>query len=431
MSASAGQEPRRGPGRPQKPQGDPSSALARLGGLMRCLRNDRGLTLMSLGALTGYSWQHLGAVERGQAVPSEMVVATCERVLAAGGQLADQFPAVVREQASHRHQREAARREGMTGPDPRDWVQLAAVARRPSSVSATLVDELEQITSRQRVLYHELSSAEMLIPVEAHLGLLASLLRGTQPEPARHRIASAAVEAAGFAAWLWFDIGDHFKTATLYEMAASLRAEAGNPALGSYVTGYRALTAEASGRTGEAVGHAEAARHQAPTATSRLARSWLCAVAAHTHALTGDRRTVLKLLGQARDHLDAAQGREEWMYDFDHSALAAYRGQSHLRVGQPRQAMAAFEEGLASLPPGCQRRRALLAIGLAEARLSESDLDMGMHHASSALTTFAMLGSGAGLGRVQRFRGLLAQAGHQREARELDQRIRGHWARLT
>lgn len=119
------------------------------------------------------------------------------------------------------------------------------------------------------------------------------------------------------------------------------------------------------------------------------------------------------------------------MYDFDHSALAAYRGQSHLRVGQPRQAMAAFEEGLASLPPGCQRRRALLAIGLAEARLSESDLDMGMHHASSALTTFAMLGSGAGLGRVQRFRGLLAQAGHQREARELDQRIRGHWARLT
>ena len=35
-----------------------------------------------------------------------------------------------------------------------------------------------------------------------------------------------------------------------------------------------------------------------------------------------------------------------------------------------------------------------------------------------------------GLGPVQRFRGLLAQAGHQREARELDQQIRGHWARL-
>jgi tetratricopeptide (TPR) repeat protein len=293
-------------------------------------------------------------------------------------------------------------------------------------VSIALVEELEQITDRQRVLYHELSSAEMLNTVEAHLSLLVSLMRGTQPEPVRHRIASAAVEAAGFAAWLWFDLGDQFKMDTLYEMATGLLKETGNPALGSYITGYRALAAEASGLGYEAVRHAETAMYRAPLTTSRLARSWLSAIAANTVALTGDRRRALELLGQARDHLDAAQDKEEWMYDFDHSALAAYRGQCHLRLGQPCEAMAAFEAGLAELPHGCERRGALLAIGLAEACLHGQALDAAIHCAHQALGIFATCGSTAGLLRVQKFRSLLAAAGYQRQARDLDQQVRDY-----
>jgi hypothetical protein len=422
------QRTRRGPGRPPKPQQHAGSALAQLGGLIRCLRGDRGLTLMSLGALTGYSWQHLGAVERGQVVPSEAVIVACERVLAAGGQLAAAFPVVVREQASRRHNREASRRDVSTGAD---WCRLAAAARRPSVVSSALVEDLEQISARQRVLYHELSSAEMLVSVEAHLGLLASLMRGTQPEPVRHRVASAAVEAAGFAAWLWLDLGDQFKMGMRYKMAAGLIEEAGNPALGSYITGYRALAAEASGSGCEAIRHAETAMSQAPAATSRLARSWLSAVRASTVALTGDHRVTLDMLGQARDHLDAAQDKEEWMYDFDHSALAEYQGQCHLRLGQAREAMAAFEAGLAELPPGCDRRRAFLAVGVAEACVHGQAPDAAVHHAYQALEVFAARGSTAGLLHVQRFRGLLAAAGYLREARELDQRIRDYLGNQT
>jgi hypothetical protein len=64
------------------------------------------------------------------------------------------------------------------------------------------------ITDRQRRLYHELSSAEMMVHVQVHVGLLMSLLDSPQPDVLRHRIASAAAEAAGFAAWLWYDLGD-------------------------------------------------------------------------------------------------------------------------------------------------------------------------------------------------------------------------------
>ena len=424
-------QPARGPGRPPKPPENSSSALAQLGGLVRCLRGERELTLMSLGKLTGYSWQHLSAVERGEVVPSEAVVVGCESALAAGGQLAALYPAVVREQASHRHGREAARRGDAVRTDlDVEWARLGAAARQPSATSISLVEELEQITDRQRVLYHELSSAEIVVSVEAHLSLLVSLLRRTQPEPLRHRIASAAVEAAGFAAWLWLDLGDQFKMGALYKMAGDLFTESGNPALAAYITGYRALAAEAWGLGREAVHQAEAARDRAPAGTSQLVRSWLSAVGADALALTGD-RCALNLLGEACGHLEAAQGKEEWMYDFDHSALAAYRGQCHLRLGQTREAMGAFEAGLTSLPPSCDRRGAFLAIGLAEACLAERMVDAATHYAQRALTVFAMSGSLAGLRRVQRYRRLLADAGHDREASDLDQQVRAHLAATT
>jgi len=399
---------------------------------MRQLRADRGVTLMTLGGMTGYSWQHIGAVERGQVAPSEELVVACERVLAAGGRLVALFPAVVREQARLRHEREAARRDNTTRIDGDiDWCRIAASAQRPSMVSAAMVEELEQITDRQRILYHELSSAEMLISVEAHLSLLISLMRGSQNAPVRHRIASAAVEAAGFAAWLWFDLGDLFKTNKLYELAGSLLGESGNPALGSYITGYRALAADGSGMCREAIGHAESARSRAPAKLSRLTFSWLAAIGACAVALDGDRRDALELAGQARDYLDTANGREEWMYDFDRSSLAVYLGLCHVRLGQPREAVAAYSVGLGGLPPGCDRRAAYLAAGLAEACLLGRELDAAVHHADFALEVFARRASAAGLKRVQSFRDQLVAAGYRKTARELDQRVRQHLATQT
>ncbi|MGH3388790.1 MAG: helix-turn-helix domain-containing protein [Actinomadura sp.] len=419
--------PRRRPGRPPKPLADSSSAIAQLGALLRRLRTARGLTLMSLGELTGYSWQHLGAVERGQVVPSEEVIVACERALTAGGHLIARFPAVVREQAHERHGREAARRAETWRPDPHvDWVKLTAAIRRPSRVSEAIVAELEQITDRQRTLYHELASAEMLVSVEAHLGLLTSLMEGAQAEPIRHRIASAAAEAAGFTAWLWFDLGDQYKMRVFYEMAAELLVESANPSLRSYVTGYRALAAEASGRYKEAVRYAETARRLASARTSHLTRSWLCAIGAKIAPLTGDRAGALELLDQAGEHFARAEGKEEWMYEFDQTALAGYRGQCNLRVGRPKEAAMAFKAVLASRPPACDRRRARLTLGLAEARLALGHPDAALESASDVLTLFAKRGSVSGLRRVRRFQSLLVVAGYRREAEVLDEQVRAH-----
>ncbi len=172
---------KRRPGRPLKITDPGSSAAAALGAELRRLRIDRGLTLGQLGRLVGYAGQHLGAIERGTAVPSEVVISACDAAVWANGRLVAMLPAVIREQARVRHQHEAARRPGRSADlvgakarqvrdqDDLDWARLADAARRPSRLSTAVVDDLELITDRQRRLYHELSSAEMMVHVQARV----------------------------------------------------------------------------------------------------------------------------------------------------------------------------------------------------------------------------------------------------------------------
>ncbi|MDR8409487.1 hypothetical protein MTP10_12125 [Nonomuraea sp. 3-1Str] len=164
--------------------------------------------------LTGYSWQHLGAIERGSVAPSESVISSCDAALGAGGVLNGLLPGVIREQAHLRHNSDAARRTGSVEPASAvEWERLSAVSTFPSAVSKGVVQDIEAITAHQRHLYHQLTSAQMLAPVDGHLGLLLSLLDTPGTDSLRRRLASAAGEAAGFAAWIWFDLGDPFKMA--------------------------------------------------------------------------------------------------------------------------------------------------------------------------------------------------------------------------
>src|SRR5262249_5560025 len=86
------------------------SAQAFLGAELRRLRVDRGLRLADLAQRVGYSVQHASAVERGGVAASEQFVVMCDASLDADGHLVRLLDAVVREQATARHSRQAARR---------------------------------------------------------------------------------------------------------------------------------------------------------------------------------------------------------------------------------------------------------------------------------------------------------------------------------
>ncbi|WP_084338815.1 helix-turn-helix domain-containing protein [Actinomadura oligospora] len=430
MSRTSDGSGRRKAGRPAKQVNASASVRLQLAADLRRLRVEQGLTLVELGRLVDYSSQHLSAVERGEVAPAEPLVARCDQALNAAGQLIARFPAVVREKAADRHERETARHQrarSAAGSTPLDldWARLAAVGGASATVSPEIVADLELITDRQRVLYHQLSSTQLLVPVETQLGLLLSLLKGCQPQSLRRRIAAAASKAAGFAAWIWYDLGDDYKSNLYYQRAESLIAESQDTALGSYISAYRALACEGMGLLPEAHRHAETALATAPKSISRQTRAWLSAVNAAAFALVPARRTdARRLLADAQDLLDAAAHREEWMYDFDRAALAGYSGTAFLRMDDPGSVAAAFSEGISALPHSCERRGAQLKVGLAEAHLRTGKIDVAVAAATDALEVFAMRGSVSGIRRVRRFRDVLGSLGEQSRAHELDELVR-------
>ncbi|MET8387164.1 helix-turn-helix domain-containing protein [Streptosporangium canum] len=416
-------ERKRSRGRPAKDLDPGMSLLAALGAKVRELRKGRSLTLMELGGLTGYSWQHLGAVERGSVAPSESVIVACDTALGAGGALNRMLPGVIREQAHLRHSSEAARRSGMeaSGADV-DWGRLSACGKRASGVTSAVVDDIEMITMYQRRLYHELTSTQMLVPVDGHLGLLLSLLETPAPDRLRRRIVSAAGEAAGFSAWIWFDLGDHFKMGRRYGIAMDALVEGEDRGLRSYISAYQAVTADAAGQAGEAVRHASAALDMAGRSVTRVTRSWLHAVNAAACAHAGDSRTALSQLGQAHGALEeAGDERDEWMYDFDHERLLGYEGNCLLELGRYTQAARSFEHALSGVPATCVRRRAELTVDLAQARLGEGETAEAVRLAREAITVFAQRGSASGMSRVRRLRDRMAD---QPAVRELDDFVR-------
>lgn len=186
--------------------------------------------------------------------------------------------------------------------------RLASAARRPSLVDVTAVEHLELVTQTHRMLYHELSSVELVAAVTGHLQVTILLLGGARRLPMRRRLAAIAGETAGHAAWLFHDLG------------------------------------------------AVEIMEQSATATTR---AWLTGVEARALASVGDRKACFGALrraetamGQSRREADPA-----WMYEFDHARLLALAG-GYGELGTTAAAERTLQEALEALGPERSRRRA-------------------------------------------------------------------------
>lgn len=74
------------------------------------------------------------------------------------------------------------------------------------------------------------------------------------------RSTSGRQPAAGFAAWLWYDLGDLYTMSHWYRQARLAAKESSDTALRSYILGYQGLVARAQGRPESALGFFDQAR---------------------------------------------------------------------------------------------------------------------------------------------------------------------------
>jgi transcriptional regulator with XRE-family HTH domain len=426
-------------GRPLKPLDGSASAQAFLGAELRQLRLERGLVLADLGRRTGYSAQHIGAVERGTSPASEQFIEACDAALAADGLLSSHFTAAVRAQAAARRQRHVARRalpsrpphpphssqDDEPAPDI-DWELIEDSTRSRFRRSPQLVEQLWLVTDRHRSLYHLLPAAQMIGPAEAHLATLSSLLLSGDDGTGRPQLAAMAQETAGLVAWLRTDLGDAHASDAAYRVADSLLPLSGDRALAGYVTAFRATVCADRGQYRAGAEYLSVATDQFGRNAPPMSAAWLQALRAEAAARAGDRPAVTAMLRGAERSLDRA-GEDtgaDWMYLFDHGRLAAHRGTCLLALGQPGGAEAAFTEAVASLPPRCIRRRADLRLKLAATHLARGDHAAAMTFALDALEGFVEAGSPQGLRSVRQLRTRVLRVAGSAAIAGLDQRLR-------
>ncbi|MGH8901633.1 MAG: helix-turn-helix domain-containing protein, partial [Egibacteraceae bacterium] len=434
-------------GRPPKPLDPNVSSAALLGSRLRRLREERGLSQQRLASLVSFSSQHVGAVERGAAPVSGEFVAECDAALDAGGCLLELFPAVVAERAAERHRRQSRRRAeqgrfsdrsrggvppgipevSLPGAVPARAAAMGA-ARQPrvSRIDAALVEDLELVTDSHRRLYHRLKSSELLAPVTSHLRVATCLLEGAATAPLRRRLAAIAVEAAGLAAWLAFDLNNDRMMKEYYRQSVAAVDEAGDRALGAYVVGFRAAAAMGLADLRASLRHLGEANGRAAHSATATMQAWLAGLHAQAWAMTSDASSCRCALRRADTAMGRARPDEDpaWMYAFDRARLAGQRGACFLALRRPHDARAALREALASLGPTCSRHRANLLVDLACTHLQTRDLAEACRLLHVAHEIFVEAGSAAGLRRIERLCAKLRPWERTAAVRALYERLR-------
>ncbi|MGH3906641.1 MAG: hypothetical protein ACRDTE_21055 [Pseudonocardiaceae bacterium] len=307
-----------------------------------------------------------------------------------------------------------------------EWLgRIASAVRQPSRVDPIAVEHLELVTQTHRSLYHDLSSAELIPAVTGHLQVTTLLLGGTQRLPLRRRLAAIAGETAGHAAWLFHDLGDQHSAARYYAVAEVATRQAGDPALGAYVRGFRSLVMGSQGQAREALGLARGGVEVAERSATATTRAWLTGLEAQALASVGDRKSCGDALRRADTALGQARPEEDpaWMYEFDHARLLALTGACYGRLGRTAAAERTLREALEAFGPKRTRRRAEVLVDLATVRAQQQDAEEATGLAGEALEIAVETGSTAGIQRVRRFRPELARWNGTRAVTALDEQL--------
>lgn len=327
------------------------------------------------------------------------------------------------------------------GGDPtkrRDFGKAMALALVPLPAGAA-VDEgtasaLRAITGAQRHLDATMAARDLAHGVMAHVRMADSLLNQAGHPRLAADVAAAASEAAGFAAWLHFDMHDT-GTARLYYGAAIDRARrAGHDLLSGYMIGSLAAFEIESGDPILGLALIPDARQRIESLPHAAPMAWLDAIEALGWATARhDDEAAARALIRAAEAIerDRAPGPLPWpwVFPFDHAKLAGYRALVAVRLGRPADALAAFAESLSAVRPA-PKQRAVVMLEVATAarqdgsREHDSDrVDEAFRLAHEALEVGVTYSSQRVIERARRFRrGYSGRVtGH---VREFDERLR-------
>ncbi len=275
--------------------------------------------------------------------------------------------------------------EGAAALGPDLWeLHDVLQSRRVSQGSLALA---EDACARLNVRYAELSPIVLLPELRRQLKHVVGWMQESQPVSFRQRLCSLAGQLAGLRAWLYFDMAEYEAAEAWFAGAASAAREADDRNLCSWLLGAQSLIpVDHQDYAGAAMLLEEA--QALASGASPTTRAWLDVLEARALAGLGDARGVAAAQQRATKRLSRTSLAERHHgMDFagQHLDLSYYEGLSHLLIGQPEAAGAAFGVALGYLPKSRVKARAILTLSIAVAAAHAHQLDEAVARASEAL----------------------------------------------
>lgn len=261
-------------------------------------------------------------------------------------------------------------------------VTTGAVLSNTAPSESDLIDTMAGPTANYRRMESSVPSGRLAPVVDAHLNLVAGVVRERLRTSGGFRTLS---EIAGLAAWLAADRGDDAAARRRYVEAIHHAERTHHPLLVAYMTA-------SLGHYAVEMGDARAGLTLLRTAATQLgsdapdsAVAWMSSLLAVAHAATGDRANALGALRRAERLVERQRGEPQWpwVFVFDAPKAARYQASALARLGDHRAAHLAFE--IADTALTAAKPRALAKVEHAQVLARSGDIEGGCALAAEAL----------------------------------------------
>ncbi|MEV6767321.1 hypothetical protein AB0N05_01680 [Nocardia sp. NPDC051030] len=262
-------------------------------------------------------------------------------------------------------------------------VTTGAVLANTAPTESELIDTMAGPTSNYRRMESSVPSDRLAPVVDAHLNLVAGIVRDRLRTSGGFRALS---EIAGLAAWLAADRGDDAAARRRYIEAIRHAECTHHPLLVSYMTASLGHYAVEMGDARAGLTLLRAASAQLGAEAPDSAAAWLASLLAVAYAATGDRTDALAALRRAERLVDRQRGEPQWpwVFAFDGPKAARYQASALTRLGDHRAAQLAFRAADSALT--AEKPRALAKVEHAQVLARSGDIEGGCALAAEALT---------------------------------------------
>ncbi|WP_433591755.1 hypothetical protein [Nocardia sp. CA-145437] len=258
-----------------------------------------------------------------------------------------------------------------------------AVLSNSAPTESELIDTLAGPTANYRRMESSVPSDRLAPAVDAHLTLVAGVVRDRLRTSGGFRALS---EIAGLAAWLAADRGDDAAARRRYVEAIRHAERTHHPLLVSYMTASLGHYAVETGDGRAGLTLLRTAAGQLGSDAPDSAGAWMSSLLAVAYAESGDRAGALGALRRAERLVDRQRGepRWPWVFVFDGPKAARYQASALARLGDHRAARIAFETADAAFT--AEKPRALAKVEHARVLARGGDIEAGCGLAAQALT---------------------------------------------